>query len=64
MRLARQKAVDRVGQVASDLPHPRTVGILGDPGNLNPPRLEFHHDKNVHRNESTYRPDFRRREVH
>lgn len=63
MRVPIQETIFHIGQVPRHLPDPRYIGIRRDPGQLHARTLQVHHDEQVHRDQSTWRPDFHSREI-
>lgn len=61
--LAVQRAVVKRRQVARDLLHPRAVGIHRDARQVNPPRLQFHHEQQVEGGQAPLGPDLDRGKV-
>ena len=60
---AQYEPVDRVRQIPGYLLHPVLVRIHGATCEVNPTSRHFHHKKQVERDQSTFGPDFNRREV-
>ena len=58
-----QKTAKCIGKVASDLQHPRGVGMRCDPGAGDLPIRQIHYGKNVAGHQSTLGPDLDCREV-
>ena len=63
VRMVSQKTINGVGEIPRRLPDPRAIRSRGHAGDLDSSGLEVHDNEDIHRHESTERPNFRRCEV-